>query len=325
MKKIIIVGAGFSSAVLSSFFKNQDISIYDKGRGPGGRCSTRRVDKVGFFDHGLQFISPKNNNFLLFLNINLKKYITNWEGNFFKDNELLEKKIRWIGKDGNNDFVRNLLHANVYFNKELCKLYRNEKQWNLEFKDGTKEITNLLILTLPLEQCKKLIQSLNLNLILDGKMEPTLSAMLAFKEKTYINGSGYTLTKNNILGWCANESSKGREKNNKNLELWSIQSTSSYAKKNHQYYKEKKNEILKEMIDAFVKHFKLENKEIVYKNIHGWSYAQNNNPKTSKYIWLPKLRLGICGDWMSGPKAENAWESSSLLFKAMAKDMNWTN
>ena len=45
----------------------------------------------------------------------------------------------------------------------------------------------------------------------------------------------------------------------------------------------------------------------------------------SKYIWLPKLGLGICGDWMSGPKAENAWESSSLLFKAMTKDINWIN
>ena len=59
--KTIIIGAGFSSAVLSRVIKNKNLVIMDKGRGPGGRSSTRRVDKVGFFDHGLQYISPRTN------------------------------------------------------------------------------------------------------------------------------------------------------------------------------------------------------------------------------------------------------------------------
>ena len=59
MSKITIIGSGFSSAVLSKNLKEKDVLIFDKGRGPGGRSSTRRVEHVGVFDHGLQFISPK--------------------------------------------------------------------------------------------------------------------------------------------------------------------------------------------------------------------------------------------------------------------------
>ena len=39
--KTILVGAGFSSAVLSRLIKNKNLIIIDKGRGPGGRSSTR--------------------------------------------------------------------------------------------------------------------------------------------------------------------------------------------------------------------------------------------------------------------------------------------
>ena len=43
MNKIIIIGSGFSSAVLSKNLKTENILIFDKSRGPGGRSSTRRV------------------------------------------------------------------------------------------------------------------------------------------------------------------------------------------------------------------------------------------------------------------------------------------
>ena len=52
-KNTIIVGAGFSSAVLSKLLNSKNLLIFDKGRGPGGRSSTRRVENIGFFDHGL--------------------------------------------------------------------------------------------------------------------------------------------------------------------------------------------------------------------------------------------------------------------------------
>ena len=74
MNKTVIIGSGFSSAVLTRTLDlNNNTTIFDKSRGPGGRSSTRRVENVGFFDHGLQFISPKTEEFDFFLTYRIKK------------------------------------------------------------------------------------------------------------------------------------------------------------------------------------------------------------------------------------------------------------
>jgi predicted NAD/FAD-dependent oxidoreductase len=76
MKSIAIIGAGFSAATLSYFVK-KDLDFYEKSRGVGGRCSTRRVEEVGLFDHGLQYIKNSNSEFKKMLND-----YSIWQGNF---------------------------------------------------------------------------------------------------------------------------------------------------------------------------------------------------------------------------------------------------
>ena len=58
------------------------------------------------------------------------------------------------------------------------------------------------------------------------------------------------------------------------------------------------------------------NNKIVDTSIHGWKYAYSNQPTASiKSSWDKKFNLGICADWFSGPKAEDAWLSAYDLFK----------
>ena len=101
MNKTVIIGSGFSSAVLiKALDQNSNLLIFDKSRGPGGRSSTRRVESIGFFDHGLQYISPTKKEFDFFLNQNLKSSIKEWSGNFhfFEDNKTIGSK-KYIGKN----------------------------------------------------------------------------------------------------------------------------------------------------------------------------------------------------------------------------------
>jgi len=76
-EKTIIIGAGFASATLSNLINDQNLMVFDKGRGPGGRSSTRRVENIGLFDHGLQYISPTIKEFDFFLN---QKFKTLYQG-----------------------------------------------------------------------------------------------------------------------------------------------------------------------------------------------------------------------------------------------------
>jgi len=37
-------------------------------------------------------------------------------------------------------------------------------------------------------------------------------------------------------------------------------------------------------------------------------------------LWTKKFNLGICGDWISGSKAEDAWLSAQKLFYRIKKN-----
>jgi len=315
MNKTVIIGSGFSAAVLTKTLdQKKNLLIFDKSRGPGGRSSTRRVDGVGLFDHGIQYISPKTKEFELFLNQYLKSSIKEWSGDFhyFEGGKAMDRK-KYIGKLGNNSFVKDLLSTKVEYLKELIGLERKNNKWILQFKDKDIQDCERLILTIPLEQCQKIINPLNLGLNFKGSMEPNLTAMIAFNKTLKISSDGIRFKKNSVLGWAGNESSKVRIGNNENLELWTLQSSLDFAKKYCHTYRDKKEEVLELMIREFFTLLKIKNVEVSYKDIHGWLYAYKNKDFSKSFYWNKDINLGICGDWMCGSKAEDAWSSATLL------------
>jgi predicted NAD/FAD-dependent oxidoreductase len=320
MNKLTIIGSGFSAGVLSRSINDKDIIIFDKSRGPGGRSSTRRVENIGVFDHGLQFISPKEKKFELFLHNYLSSFIKQWDGDYicFEESRKIEEK-KYIGKSGNNDFVKNLINTKVYYQKELISIKKVKDFWLLDFKDGTKNECGKLALTIPLEQCKKITETEQLNLKFEGVMEPNLTTMVAFDKNLEILGNAFKFKKNSILGWVANESSKLREVNNPNLELWTLQSSLIFAQKNIQEYRLKKEQIMDLMIDEFMNIFNIKNTNIVHKDIHGWLYAYKLEKFENDFFWDQEINLGICGDWMCGSTAESAWRSATGLANQINK------
>ena len=77
MKDFCIVGSGVAGSTIANLLaKKYSIDILDKARGPGGRASNRRYKNKLSFDHGLQYISPKSNNFKKFIiKLNKKKIL----------------------------------------------------------------------------------------------------------------------------------------------------------------------------------------------------------------------------------------------------------
>ena len=73
MKDFCIVGSGIAGSTIANLLaKKYSVEIFDKARGPGGRASNRRYKDDQSFDHGLQYVSPKSNEFKKFI-LDLKK------------------------------------------------------------------------------------------------------------------------------------------------------------------------------------------------------------------------------------------------------------
>ena len=323
MSSYCVIGSGISGATIANLLSQKNsVEIYDKGQGPGGRSSFKRLGKLKGFDHGAQYVSPKTNKFKNFINELIKKKILKiWTGkHVFLNKTKKENKnhIKIIGRRGNNDVVKYLI-KNIYcaFKSELEKIKYRDKKWQLTFKDGKIKNFDKLILTCPFPQLSKLSKKFIKDPFIKKKikMDANITVMIEIK-KTNTNVSSY-LFDDKILGWAAKENSKKRFKTK--TDLWTLQSTYNWA--NKKINKNRKNKDLNSeiLINQFFKLTGIKKTKILFSLNHGWKYSSNSQPFKIKSFWDSKLNLGICGDWFVGPRLEAGWISANDLYKKISK------
>jgi len=323
MNEFCIIGSGISGATIANLLsKKNSVVLFDKARGPGGRASFKRVKGKTGFDHGTQYISPKTSEFKKFTKSLIKKKILKiWGGkHIFLNSKKKENKkhLKIIGKNGNNDISKFLLkNINCNYQSELKKIYYKNKSWYLLFDNGKFKSYKNLILTCPFPQLKKLSSKFINNPFLSKslKMDANITTMIAIK-KNKKSKSSY-LFEDPILGWAGNENSKKRFKSK--YDLWTLQSTFTWANKKINQNKNNKKKNSKIMIDKFFKLSNIKKTKINYFLNHGWKYSSNSRPFRIKSYWDPKKKLGVCADWFVGPRLESGWISAQDLFKKISK------
>ena len=54
---------------------------------------------------------------------------------------------------------------------------------------------------------------------------------------------------------------------------------------------------------------------MIFRKTYGWKYSYSFHGSPYKSYWNIKLRIGVCADWLIGPKVESAWLSANDLAK----------
>jgi predicted NAD/FAD-dependent oxidoreductase len=146
-------------------------------------------------------------------------------------------------------------------------------------------------------------------------MQPNLTMMVAFNKSLKLDLSAISFENDDVLGFAANENTKKKNLINRDLELWTIQSSLKYSIKNIREYRNNKQSLIDETLKNFSTKLKINisKDQIHYSDIHGWLYAYNLNTAAPNCYWDSDLRLGICGDWFSGNNAESAFSNAKYL------------
>ena len=323
MKDFCIIGSGISGATIANALsKKYSLDVYDKARGVGGRASNKKINKNESFDHGVQYISPKSIEFKRFIkDLIRKKIVKKWEGKHLflnKDKKEDKKHIKIIGKNGNNAISKYLLKdIHCKFNTEVTKIFNRNRVWQISFSDGSKKFYKSLILTCPFPQLKKISKKYIKHSFINKKikMDANITVMMTIK-KTKPNISSYFFS-DKILGWAGNENSKKRfiSKN----DLWTLQSTYSWANKKINKNRENKELNSKIIIEQFFKLTGIKKTKVLFSLNHGWKYSSNSKPLKIKSYWNSSLNFGVCADWFVGPRLESGWISAKDLFKRISK------
>ncbi len=310
-----VLGSGVSGSTIANILsKKYSVHVFDKARGPGGRSSNKRFKNNFGFDHGVQYISPKSKLFTKYIEkLHKNKILKTWNENHL--DFTFKKKfssIKYIGKKANNDLVKyNLKNIKKSFGSLITKVSFNKYFWEITLKDKSKYQFKSLILTCPFPQLKKLAKKYLDKKILKLKiqMQPNITVMVAFKNQKNLPISSIKFN-DDILAWAANENSKKRFKSN--INLWTLQASLKWSKKTINKYKIDKS-IINKIIRRFIKLTGFKKNKIIFKGIHGWKYSYNYEKTPYLSSWNKKYNLGVCGDWFSGPKVENAWLSANDL------------
>lgn len=121
--RVAVVGAGISGLTAASRLARGGcaVTVYETGRGPGGRTSTRRAgpDGAGWqFDHGAQYFSAKDPAFRAIVeDWRAEGLVAEWTGVFgtldattgtFVREEPQETKERWVGTPSMNAIAKGL-------------------------------------------------------------------------------------------------------------------------------------------------------------------------------------------------------------------------
>ena len=322
MMDFCVLGSGLSGSRIASLLnKNYSVEIFDKAKGIGGRSSNKKLNKLISFDHGLQYYSPKDNQFRNFLKKLIKqKVLKIWEGNHL--DFTFKKKMNYqkiIGVKGNNDLNKYLIkNIKKKLNEEIVRIKFKEKYWEISGKND-KFFSKNLIITFPFNQTKKIAKRyLDTNFLNQNiKMTPNITLLVKQKTNKKIPISSIKL-RNKIISWAASENSKKRFFSKDNY--WTVQTSENYSKKIINLYKKNRNYYSNQIIKEFSNILNIKSKRFKLFKLHGWKYSYNKYKTNRECLWNKKYQIGICGDWFIGPNAEASWRSAVALYKKIKKN-----
>ena len=318
-QKIAVIGAGMAGLTAAKILsqKGFSVDVFDKGRGVGGRMSSRRT-KWGYLDHGCQYFTLKDPLFKEFLQ-EYDSLITVWKGRFFTWLEgnfqrITEEKYRYLPTVRMNNLCRQMAsEANIALQTPIVSLTRENEQWILiDDQSSCYGGYDWVIVTAPPRQTYDLIKNHSqiAEEVAAFEMYPCYSLMLVMAEERDFGFEGIQL-QHPILGWIGVNSSKPERETQLSLV---IQSNFDWALMNLEGDRTLIAEIMKKETKEVLS-WDLEG--ILYESLHLWRYALPKSANLQGYYLDGEKKLAICGDWCLSGKVESAFLSAYSLVRSI--------
>ncbi|MEQ8406547.1 MAG: NAD(P)-binding protein [Oceanicaulis sp.] len=323
-----VIGAGLAGAAAARVLRGQGLAtaVFDKGRGPGGRLSSRRAETpLGevSFDHGAQFVTAQTQSFQRFLEDAAEAGAAAlWTGRLvsidrYANVEPLRPKPRWVGASAMNALVRHALDGlEPRFARRARKLKGRPGAWTVVFEDGESDGPfERVALTLPPEQ---LIEFLARS---DGDFPDIIAAahkveitpcwtVMALLDAPFDPGFDGAQVYGGGIRWMTRMASRPQRGP---AEALVIQASPDWS----EGLLEEAPDAVARMLceEAFVR-FNMP--EPVYTAAHRWRYALVKTGAGAPMILDETGTVGAAGDWRLGGRAEYAWTSGEALGAALA-------
>jgi renalase len=323
MEKIAIIGGGMAGLACAQVLSaaGRDVRIFDKGRGPGGRMSTRRVTtdlgEVGF-DHGAQYFTARDPAFLAELaRLGALGAVGTWTAELVKLNHSdglstpLATEPLYVGTPGMNAVVRALGHdLNVAWSTRVETIAPQGSAWRLTSEAGVDlGRFDAIVCAVPAEQVAPLLEGVAPDFAAQGKAITSLpcwAGMFVCETPIGIPFDAMRVENHPVVDFIAmNHSKPGRA----DLASYVVHARADWSAA----HLEESAEDVAEHLAAALMAYADSPPKVIHASAHRWRYARVNTSHGPGCLWDPKANIGVCGDWLSGPRVESAWLSGHQL------------
>jgi predicted NAD/FAD-dependent oxidoreductase len=300
-----IIGAGMAGLACADALVTggHSVALFDKGRGPGGRTATRRLQtQLGevAFDHGAQYLTARDPGFLALVGA--------WRDQGIAVPWPAAGADAWIGVPGMNAIVKQMASAHtVYWDQLITGMARRRNQWWLMDKSGEIGPFDAVVIAIPAEQAAAILSLHDFamaRIALMARSQPCWTTMLVFDQS--LVGVPSVIRNHGDISWAARNSAKpGRE----GPEAWVVQGSRCWS---HAHIEAAPDDVSVMLCAALSDAVGCPVPKPVTAVSHRWRYALSAGTGDGA-LWNPGIGLGVCGDWLLGPRIECAWLSGRML------------
>ena len=266
--RIGIVGAGMAGLTCAEELTRlgHAVLLFDKGRGPGGRMSTRRIQTLAgeaYFDHGAQYFTVREDAF--------QRKVAAWISEGAAAPWPPAGSDAYVGVPTMNAPVRQMANGqSVDWGTLVKRIEEFGRGWRLVLDRGEAADVDIAVVATPAEQASDLLSSVAPDLAARARVaasEPCWTLMLAFFEAVTVAQNCWR--GEDIIGWAARNSSKpGRI----GPESWVVQASPVWSRLHVEADPEWVTAVLKEALSNMLD---IRLPPVAGESCHRWRFARS--------------------------------------------------
>lgn len=305
--RIGIVGAGMAGLACAEALSRQNfpVQLFDKGRGPGGRMSTRRISTSAgeaSFDHGAPAFTADDPTF--------RHRLEAWVAAGLAAAWPEAGDAAYVGTPTMGAPIRQMAAGqSVRFATRVTKIEAANSGWRLVLDQGDAVEVDFAVVATPAEQANELLAPIAPDFATHAaavRSVPCWTAMLAFAETLPSVGNFLRGNADDAVGLAVRNNAKpGRT----GPEAWVLQASPEWSRTNLEADPEW---VARELTLAFAARIGATLPPPIACVAHRWRYARPVSVGPGVLADMDR-RVGVCGDWLRGPGVEAAWLSGTAL------------